>query len=240
MPTTFCEPAPTMDAALADLLQSVRWHFYSPSADPTSAAYQRERGMDRAAPRQPLRLPQRRESDPAALRRFHRDRRMLLYALTWPAVWLERRGLTCPPGRYRALIAERLDAIGAHGDPACYSAYFPRYLLKCLQDWFERHGDDLYGDLKHIRNALDQVLASARFAERVQRDARQLDVLVATPIAVHAAYPPTGTRYRPRCASPAFAVSRKCERWAQPFPHRILHAQHTRHVRSDPDQLALF
>jgi len=172
MPTNFCEPASTMDQAVADLLQSVRGHFY---ADP---------------------------ADASALRRFHRDRRMLLYALTWPAVWLERRGLTCPPGRYRQLIAERLDAIGAHGDPACYSAYFPAYLLKCLQDFFDRHGDDLYGDLKHLRNALDQVLASARFAERVQRDARQLDVLVAT--------------------------------------HRLLHAQHTRHVRSDPDQIALF
>ena len=58
--------------------------------------------------------------------------------------------------------------------------FFPRYLLKCLQDFFDRHGDDLYGDLKHIRNALDQVLASARFAARVRDDARQLDVLAAT------------------------------------------------------------
>jgi len=32
--------------------------------------------------------------------------------------------------------------------------------------------------LKHIRNALDQLLASARFAARVQRHARQLDLLV--------------------------------------------------------------
>lgn len=113
-------------------------------------------------------------------RQFHRDRRMLLYALTWPAVWLDRRGLTCPGRRYLNLINERLDAIRAHGDPACYNAYFPRYLLKCLQDWFERYGDDLYGELKHIRNALDQVLASARFAARIRDDARELDVLVAT------------------------------------------------------------
>ena len=161
-----------MDEAIADLLQSVRWHFYADSADPT------------------------------ALRRFHRDRRMLLYALTWPAVWLERRGLTCSPQRYRSLLAERLDAIGAHGDPARYggparhpnrpgpsypsNGYFPRYLLKCLQDFFNRHGDDLYGELKHIRDALDQVLASARFAERVRDDARQLDILVSTHRLLHA------------------------------------------------------
>ena len=118
-------------------------------------------------------------------RDFHRDRRALLAALTWPAVWLDRRGLTCPPQRYRSLINDRLHAIGAHGDPARYSAYFPAYLLKCLQDFFDRHGDELYGELKHVRNALDQVLASARFAARVQEHARHLDVLVATHRLLH-------------------------------------------------------
>jgi hypothetical protein len=113
-------------------------------------------------------------------RHFHRDRRMLLYALTWPAVWLERRGLTCPAARYRTLLAERLATIAAHGDPVRYGAYFPAYLLKCLQDWFGRYGDDLYGDLKHLRNALDQVLANVRLAQRVQRDAQHVELLAAT------------------------------------------------------------
>lgn len=160
----FGAPAHTMDQAVADLLQTVRWHFYAA---------------------------------PEALRRFHRDRRMLLYALTWPAVWLERRGLTCPPGRYRQLIADRLAAIGAHGDPGCYGPYFPRYLLKCLQDFFDRHGDDLYGELKHLRNALDQVLASARFAERVRDHARQLDVAVATHRLLHAEHQARRSRHDP-------------------------------------------
>lgn len=57
------------------------------------------------------------------------DQRMLLYALTWPAHWLERRGLFCSPHRYRTLIADRLDAIRAHGDHARYSAYFPSIRL---------------------------------------------------------------------------------------------------------------
>jgi hypothetical protein len=42
------------------------------------------------------------------------------------------------------------------------------------------HGDELDTELKHVRNALDQVLASARFAARVQRDARHLEMLAAT------------------------------------------------------------
>ncbi len=109
---------------------------------------------------------------------FHRDRRMLLYALTWPAAWLERRRLTCSAQRYHALIADRLAEIALHGDPARYGAYFPTYLLKCLQDWFQHHGEALYDELKHIRNALDQVLASARFAASVQRDAKDVELLV--------------------------------------------------------------
>jgi hypothetical protein len=111
---------------------------------------------------------------------YRRDRPRLLHALTWPATWLDERGLTCSPSRYHTLIEERLQAIAAHGNPAVYGAYFPAYLLKCIQDWFDRYGDDLYGELKHVRNALDQLLASARFAERVQRHARQLDLLVST------------------------------------------------------------
>jgi hypothetical protein len=109
--------------------------------------------------------------------RFHRDRRMLLYALSWPAVWLERRGLFCSSRRYRALIVERLDAIHAHGDPTRYGEYFPRYLLKCLQDFFDRHGDELYPELKHIRNALDQVCGSLRFAETASLQSRQIEAL---------------------------------------------------------------
>ncbi len=109
---------------------------------------------------------------------YHRDRQRLLHAITWPATWLDQRGLTCSPQRYQMLIEERLQAIAAHGNPAAFGAYFPAYLLRCLQDWFDRYGEELYSELKHIRNALDQLLASARFAERVQRHARHLDLLV--------------------------------------------------------------
>jgi len=111
---------------------------------------------------------------------YRRHRQRLLYAVTWPATWLDARGLTCSPQRYQTLIEDRLQAIAAHGNPAAYGAYFPTYLLKCLQDFFDRHGDELYSELKHIRNALDQLLASARFAERVQRHAHHLDLLVST------------------------------------------------------------
>lgn len=126
-----------------------------------------------------LRLIRRRFYPPDGEALFFRDRRRLLYSLSWPAVWLAHRGLTCSPARYRRLMAERLEAIAAHGDPRRYGAYFPTYLLKCLQDWFQHHGDELDAELKHLRNALDQILASPALAATVRRDAQQLETLTA-------------------------------------------------------------
>jgi hypothetical protein len=153
-------PSATIPRAIDDLLETIRARFY-PATDP---------------------------QDRTTLRRFHRDRRLLIYALSWPAAWLKHRGLTCPPVRYRRLIDERLAAIAAHGDPARYAPCFPRYLLACLQDFFEHHGDELYEELKHVRNALDQLLAHTPLAQRVREDTRQLDILVATHRLLHAGY----------------------------------------------------
>ena len=90
---------------------------------------------------------------------FYEDRRMLLYALTWPAKWLDQRGLQMDAEQYEELLAQRLNAIVQHGDPKRYQRYFPRYLLKCLQDWFAHHGEELYEDLKHVRNQLYRIEA---------------------------------------------------------------------------------
>lgn len=99
-------------------------------------------------------------SDPPEL--FHRDRRMLLYAITWPAGWLEQRALRISPGRYQDLLSRRLEAIATHGNPDLYRRYFPKYLLKSIQDWFDWHGEDLYDELKHIRNVLPDLEALLR------------------------------------------------------------------------------
>jgi hypothetical protein len=120
---------------------------------------------------------------------FHRDRRMLLYAITWPAGWLDSRGLACSPERYQALIVERIEVICAHGDPARYGAYFPAYLLKCLQEWFQHRSDELYSELKHIRNAIDRVLGSVGVASEVQLHARHIELLAATHRLLHAHRP---------------------------------------------------
>ena len=92
-------------------------------------------------------------------RRFYQDRRMLIYALTWPATWLHQRGLPITSQAYQKLLSQRLEDIARHGDPSRFQAYFPRYLLKCIQDWFAHHGESLYEELKHIRNQLYNIEA---------------------------------------------------------------------------------
>jgi uncharacterized protein YecA (UPF0149 family) len=90
----------------------------------------------------------------ALQKRFYQDRRMLLYALTWPAKWLDRRALPITSQAYQNLLSDRLEDIATHGDPKRYQNYFPRYLLKTIQDWFAHHGEALYEELKHVRNQL--------------------------------------------------------------------------------------
>jgi len=87
---------------------------------------------------------------------------MLLYTVTWPATWLEKRGLPITSQAYEKLLTQRLDDIAKHGDPARYRAYFPKYLLKTIQDWFAHHGDELYEELKHVRNQLCDIEALLR------------------------------------------------------------------------------
>ena len=92
-------------------------------------------------------------------KQFYADRRMLLYALTWPGKWLEQRGLPITAQHYEQLLTQRLKAIAQHGKLESYQRYFPGYLLKCLQDWFAHHGDELYEELKHVRNHLHSIEA---------------------------------------------------------------------------------
>jgi hypothetical protein len=112
---------------------------------------------------------------------FHRDRRMLLYSITWPAQWMDQRGLPITAQTYQKLLTQRIEDIAKHGEPARYQAYFPRYLLKCIQDWFAHHGDDLYNELKHVRNQLCGIEALLR-----QQPNQSADDLASPIAAAHA------------------------------------------------------
>lgn len=65
---------------------------------------------------------------------YHRDQRTLKRALTWPAAWLEAQALSISAEYYNKLLLRKLGQIRKHGDPGHYRNFFPRYLMKCLQD----------------------------------------------------------------------------------------------------------
>lgn len=89
---------------------------------------------------------------------FQNDRRMLLHALTWPAAWLDSQALRMHSKDYRRMLIDKIEQIHTHGDPACYRAYFPRYLLKCLQDHCHHHHETLYRELKHASYSIEHIL----------------------------------------------------------------------------------
>jgi len=96
---------------------------------------------------------------------FHRDRRRLLHALSWPAHWLQARNLIVSAEHYRRIIEQQLAGIVEHGDRSSYQAYFPRYLLKCLQGHFRHRGDLLYEEVKAISYAIPGVIERLRELE---------------------------------------------------------------------------
>jgi hypothetical protein len=108
---------------------------------------------------------------PDNVKLFHRDRRLLLKAVTWPATWLREKGFNdpniMPADDYRRLIMDRINDVKRHGDFAKYGDYFPGYLMKCIQNWFLHQGDGYYDRLKSARNVFEvAALKVQRLASR--------------------------------------------------------------------------
>lgn len=111
---------------------------------------------------------------------FIRDRVVL-----WPATWLDKRGITLKPERYKAIILEVLQDIKHHGNTG-QIGYWPAYLAKCVQERFKHQSEAIYEEGKNLRAQMENVLtglsSSARPHEhdpiRVLAEARR-DLLAA-------------------------------------------------------------
>ncbi len=90
---------------------------------------------------------------------YHRDHRQLLRALTWPAAWLDKQALTITAEDYNRLLLNKLRQIQKNGNPHHYRAYFPKYLMKALQDHCRHHQEAIYLKLKHAGYTIDQIAA---------------------------------------------------------------------------------
>jgi hypothetical protein len=141
-----------MQNDLSPVLQHIREHFYADRPED----YHRDRRQLLRALTQHIRehFYADRPED------YHRDRRQLLRALTWPAAWLDRQALTITAEDYNRLLLKKLHQIRRHGDPKHYKAYFPKYLMKALQDHCRHHQEAIYLKLKHASYTIDQIAGS--------------------------------------------------------------------------------
>ena len=73
----------------------------------------------------------------------------------------------------------------------------PTYLLKCLQEFFDRHDEELHAELRHVRNALDAVIGSLRFAEKAQVQSRQIAALASVHRLLRTRIPPDDPKQMP-------------------------------------------
>jgi hypothetical protein len=94
-------------------------------------------------------------------RRWLQDQRPLLQVLTWPAVWLNDRGIGLPVAEYEAKMREIILTIKRHGDTRKIKLV-PAYLGDCVRKHFQHHGEALYEARKHVRNALDLAALKGR------------------------------------------------------------------------------
>lgn len=112
------------------------------------------------------------------LEKWLRDQRMVMGILTWPATWLNQRGVGLPVARYEAILREVIVDIQRHGATGEIK-YFPAYFERAVKSWFAHKGEDLYNERKSLRNAIDlRFLKGMKTAPA--NDGAKLEVLVET------------------------------------------------------------
>lgn len=102
--------------------------------------------------------------------------------LTHGAKYLNSKGVTLPPDRYKAIYQDIFTGIKQHGATAVVKSWHG-YLLKCVQEHFDHHGEDYYNEGKSIRAAAERALLAlhrAKDAAETRKSAELTDVLAQT------------------------------------------------------------
>jgi hypothetical protein len=90
---------------------------------------------------------------------FNKDKRRLLkWAVLWPATYMEERGVTLPPGRYKEIFLEIIMLALQQGNTGQIK-YRPAWLGKVVQSHFKIHWEEIYDEAKSARSLADHALA---------------------------------------------------------------------------------
>ena len=110
-------------------------------------------------------------------RNYHAHRRGLIHAICWPASWFQERSIHLSDARYKAIIQKQLREIRQHGDGKKARAYFPKYLLTCLQNHFLHCGESIYDQYRHVRYTIEILLQKLPDLQQSKTDEEMIDVL---------------------------------------------------------------
>lgn len=101
---------------------------------------------------------------------FTKDRpRLLKWVVLWPARWLDERGVTVLPNRYREIfMTVFLDGL-RFGDTGNIT-YLPAWLAKVIQSHFDHHGEEIYDEAKSIRTLAEQSISQLSHLRAVHPD----------------------------------------------------------------------
>jgi hypothetical protein len=132
------------------------------------------------------------------LERWHADQHFIRRnVVTWPAGWLNKRGVTLPPKRYRDILFSILNGVKVHGNTGAVR-FWPGYLMKCVQEHFAVHGEEYYQEGKSIRAKADIAMFAV---SRAKEAAHRADPVQGVAIA-HAVLQAAHTRKRKACKPP--------------------------------------
>ncbi len=110
-------------------------------------------------------------------RRYHAHRRGLIHAICWPASWFQERSIHLSDARYKAIIQKQLREIYQHGNSSKAQAYFPKYLLTCLQNHFLHRADSIYEQYRHVRYSIEILLEKLPQRQQSKTNEEMIDVL---------------------------------------------------------------
>ena len=83
-------------------------------------------------------------------KRFYQDHRDLIQAITWPAKWMNQRGVEAPASLYCEILSNVIKTIQSKGDVAAIRR-FSIYFLHSVQEHMRHHGDGYYYRAKAAR-----------------------------------------------------------------------------------------
>jgi hypothetical protein len=109
-------------------------------------------------------------------KRFYQERRRLIEAITWPARWMNARGIEARPSIYRRILDTVIRTIRGKGNVRgirCFSVYF----LHSVQEHLKYHGDEYYYEAKAAQPIGDVLPAVTRNVGHVHATDRSTQTL---------------------------------------------------------------